>query len=121
MNRVHWLGTRGDVSRVLNEIDLLVHPAKQEPLGRVLLEAMAAGVPVVATDVGGTREILDDGVSGRLVPPGDAATLAAALETVLGDPGLSGQFRRAARETAVSRFDLAIAAERHERFWAGGV
>lgn len=116
-NRVHWLGTRTDVGRILNETDLLAHPAKQEPLGRVLLEAMASGVPIVATDVGGTREIIDDGVSGLLVPPGDAAALTTALVTVLENPALSGQFRRAARETAVERFDLTIAAERHFKFW----
>ena len=55
--RVHFLGFRNDVPRLLNELDLLVHPARQEPLGRVLLEAAAAGVAVIATDVGGTREI----------------------------------------------------------------
>ena len=55
--RVHFLGVRNDVCRLLDELTLLVHPARQEPLGRVLLEAAAAGVAVIATDVGGTPEI----------------------------------------------------------------
>ena len=55
--RIHFLGVRDDIPEILNELTLLVHPARQEPLGRVLLEAAAAGVAVVATDVGGTREI----------------------------------------------------------------
>lgn len=63
--RVLWLGRRGDVAQILREADLLLHAARQEPLGRVLLEALASGTPIVATDVGGTREIL---------PPSDHAT-----------------------------------------------
>ena len=59
--RVYFLGARDDVEHVLCELTLLVHPARQEPLGRVLLEAAAAGVAVVATDVGGTREIFPSG------------------------------------------------------------
>ena len=54
---VHWLGVRQDVPEILNELTLLIHTARQEPLGRVLLEAAASGVPVIATDVGGTSEI----------------------------------------------------------------
>lgn len=54
---VHWLGVRHDVPAILNELSLLLHTARQEPLGRVLLEAAASQVPVIATDVGGTREI----------------------------------------------------------------
>ena len=68
--RVHFLGSRTDVEQWLNECTLLVHAARQEPLGRVLLEAAAAGLAVVATDVGGTREIFpteDDGAVPR--PP----------------------------------------------------
>ena len=57
VGRVHFLGRRNDVGRLLAELTLLAHPARQEPLGRVLLEAVAAGVAVVATAVGGTPEI----------------------------------------------------------------
>ena len=72
---------------LLNELTLLGHAARQEPLGRVLLEAAAAGVAVVATDVGGTREIFPtEADAARLVPPDDAATLAAAMLELLGKP-----------------------------------
>lgn len=77
--RVHRLGYRHDMDRLLPEINLLVHPARQEPLGRVLLEAAACGTPIIATDVGGTSEILCDGVSARLVPAGDPKRLADAV------------------------------------------
>jgi glycosyltransferase involved in cell wall biosynthesis len=61
-DRLHRVGYRDDIPRILNEVDLLVHSAKQEPLGRVLLEAAASGVPILATDVGGTREILGNDI-----------------------------------------------------------
>ncbi len=87
--RLHFLGFRNDVDRVLNELCLLVHPARQEPLGRVLLEAAASGVPVVATDVGGTREIFPpDREAARLVPPDDPDAMAAAVLELVGDKGL---------------------------------
>jgi glycosyltransferase involved in cell wall biosynthesis len=60
--RVHFLGYRSDVGRILGELCLLVHPARQEPLGRALLEGAASGAAVVATDVGGTPEIFPPGV-----------------------------------------------------------
>lgn len=115
--RVHWLGERADVPRILNEIDLLVHSARQEPLGRVLLEASAAGVPIVATDVGGTREIIEHDVSGILVPPDDPAALAAAMAAMLGDPALAGRLRFAARRRAEERFGIAEAAVKLWNIW----
>lgn len=84
--RFHFLGTRDDVPRLFNELTLLVHPARQEPLGRVLLEAAAAGVPVVATDVGGTREIFPPQRDcATLVAPDDPAALAGAVAETLAD------------------------------------
>jgi len=74
---VHFLGWRNDVAALLPELTLLVHAARQEPLGRVLLEAAASGCPVVATQVGGTGEIFEPGDDGAcLVPPGDPQALA---------------------------------------------
>ncbi|MEK6236582.1 MAG: glycosyltransferase family 4 protein, partial [Planctomycetales bacterium] len=84
--RVVFLGFRDDVAALLPELSLLVHPARQEPLGRVLLEAAAVGLPIAATDVGGTREILgsdyNDQASGDralLVPANDPDALRAAI------------------------------------------
>ena len=110
--RVHFLGERGDVCRLLNELTLLVHPARQEPLGRVLLEAAAAGLAVVATDVGGTSEIFPpERNAAWLVPPDDAPALGRAIEALLGDSGLRRRLADAARCRAEERFDIRMAVD----------
>ncbi len=76
---VHWLGYRDDVSALVSSFDVFVHPALFDALPTAILEAMAAGVPVVASATGGIPEIVTDGVDGLLVPPGDAQGLAAAI------------------------------------------
>ena len=77
---------------------LLVHPARQEPLGRVLLEAAATGTAIIATDVGGTREIFPpEGASASLVPPDDAAVLAQEIQRLLDDESERQRLRAAAR------------------------
>ena len=93
--RLHRLGTRTDVPRLMRAADLLVHPARQEPFGRVLLEAAAAGLPVAATDVGGAREMLGDAFAP--VPPGDPAALTAAVNALLADPRRPHRPRRRGR------------------------
>ena len=82
-NRVHFVGVRRDVPELLRELTLLVHTAKQEPLGRVLLEAAASSLGIVASDVGGTAEILTDGVSARLIDPDDAESLRSSVDRLL--------------------------------------
>lgn len=104
---VHFLGVRTDVARLLNELTLLVHAARQEPLGRVLLEAAAAGAAIVATDVGGTPEIFPpEKHAARLVPPDDAHALADAILELLGDSALRGRLAIAARRRAEEQFDI---------------
>jgi len=77
---VHFLGWRTDIAKLLPELTLLVHAARQEPLGRVLLEAAACGCAIVATDVGGTREIFEDSMAGAiLVRPNDPQAMADAI------------------------------------------
>jgi glycosyltransferase involved in cell wall biosynthesis len=110
--RFHFLGARDDVAKILGELTLLVHPARQEPLSRVLLESAAAGVAVIATDVGGTREIFPPpSHSARLVPPDDPDALAAAIEELVGDAGLRSRLAAAARRRVEEAFDLGRAAE----------
>lgn len=105
--RVHFLGVRDDVDRILNELTLLVHPARQEPLSRVLLEAAAAGLAVVATDVGGTREIFpSEGEAACLVPPDDAQAMSAAIGGLLGDPALRRRLAENARKRAEEAFGV---------------
>ncbi len=113
--QVHWLGYRHDVPELLNELDVLAHPARQEPLGRVLLEAAASGVPVVATDVGGTREIFAPDRPGQppaaqLVPPDDPTALAEAVLELRRRPDLRRRLARAARQRAVRLFSVDRAA-----------
>ena len=110
-NRLHRLGFREDVSNILNELEVLVHPARQEPLGRVLLEASASGVPIVATDVGGTSEILTNGKSALLVPPAQPEQLADAIERIQSSPTLREQFSRNARDNVCQKFNIEQRAE----------
>ncbi|MCU0959717.1 MAG: glycosyltransferase family 4 protein [Pirellulaceae bacterium] len=109
--RVHWLGLRDDVPELLRELTLYVHAARQEPLGRVLLEAAASGLPIVATQVGGTGEIFGTtSPCALLVPPDAPARLAAAMSRMLGDPGLRHALGQAARQRATAWFDVREAA-----------
>jgi glycosyltransferase involved in cell wall biosynthesis len=116
-DRLHRVGYREDVPSLLNKLDLLVHPAHQEPLGRVLLEAAASGLPIIATNVGGTPEILTDSESARLVPPGDARRLAEAIVELAGDAGLRDRLGRAARRRVVEQFPIGAAADRLLALW----
>lgn len=94
---VIFMGFRKDMPRVLAGMDMLVHPASHEPFGRALAEAMAAGKPVVAVNSDGPRELIEDGVSGLLVPPDDAETLAIAMRRILKDRALAVRLGDAAR------------------------
>ncbi len=110
--RLHFLGFRDDVDRLLGELTMLVHPARQEPLGRVLLEAAASGTPVIATDVGGTREIFPpESAAARLVPPDQPETLARAIRGLLDDEPLRIRMAAAARQRAEEAFHVDRAVE----------
>ncbi len=95
--RVHFLGHRDDVPRILRSVDAFCLPSRLEGLGTSVLDAMAAGAPVVASAGGGIPEMVEDGVSGLLAPPGRPGSLAAALERVLGDSDLAETLRRGGR------------------------
>ena len=104
--RLHLLGRRNDVTRLLNEFAALVHAARQEPLGRVLLEAAASGVPIVATDVGGTAEIFPPGSqTARLVPSDNPDAVARETALLLNDAALACNMATLARRRAQSMFD----------------
>lgn len=96
--RVRFLGRREDVPQLLAACDVFALPSLYEGSSLAVLEAMAAGIPVVSSAIGGTEELIDDGRSGLLVPPGDAAALTAALRRVLGDRQLREELAAAARE-----------------------
>src|SRR4029077_19249917 len=80
---VYLAGVRNDLDRFIAQLDLFVLPSYTEGMPNVVLESCAAGVPVVATAVGGTPEIIEDGVSGFLSPPGDSEQLLAAIDEAL--------------------------------------
>lgn len=109
-DNVLFSGWRSDVPAIMASSDVVVHSAsKPEPFGRVVVEAMAAGRPVVATDAGGVVEIVDDGETGVLVPPGDVPTMADAIVSLLRDSAAAKQMGRRAQERVANRFSV----ERH--------
>jgi glycosyltransferase involved in cell wall biosynthesis len=116
-DRLFCLGFRDDVPQLLNEIDLLVHAAHQEPLGRVLLEAAACGRAMVATDVGGTTEILSDGESALLIPPNNVNALTNAMRQLLQDCGLRHRLGRQARQQVLEKFTISPVASQTRAFW----
>jgi glycosyltransferase involved in cell wall biosynthesis len=104
--RVLFAGFRKHVTRGLREVTLSVLPSLSEGLSNALLESMAAGVPIVATRVGGNPELVVDGVTGLLVPPRDAGALAAAMCLLLENPALARRFGEAARQRALHHFSI---------------
>jgi glycosyltransferase involved in cell wall biosynthesis len=84
--RVNFLGWRDDIDQIMPIFDILVLPSLNEGMGRVLVEAMAAGKPVVASNVGGIPDLVKHGYNGLLVPPGDQKALAAAIKELINDP-----------------------------------
>lgn len=104
--RVIWAGFRSEVPELLRLADVLVLPSRNEPFGRVLIEAMATGKPVVATNSGGAPEIVVPEETGLLVPPENAGALAGALERLLGDAELRRRLGAAGMERARVHFDV---------------
>ena len=114
-----WLpGARHDVPACLQAFDLLCLPSLAEGISNAILEAMAAGLPVVATDVGGNRELVAHGETGRLVASGDATALADAIEAYFADPALLRAQAQAARTRAVTQFSLDVMVERYHAVYA---
>ncbi len=111
---VHMLGFREDVPALMNAFDVLVAPFHQDGFGLVLVEAMAAGVPVVAARASATPEIVDDGVEGKLVPVRDASALANAMIELGRDAGLRARLGRAGRARAARDFRWERMVEEHE-------
>ena len=115
--RVHLLGHSNDVDRVLRAFDVFVLPSLSEGMSNTLLEAMAAGVPPVASAVGGNGEIVRDGVDGLLFASDDQAGLANALAGLCADAVRRARLATAARERVQSTFDIRHMVERYEQFY----
>ena len=114
--RVAFLGNRDDVPALLGSLDVFVLASKFEPFGVALLEARAAGLPIVATAVNEIPDIVGDGITGRLVPPEDAATMADAFITLASDPGFRARLGARAR-IAARQHSLPAAVAAYERLY----
>jgi glycosyltransferase involved in cell wall biosynthesis len=107
LDRVTFLGIRDDIPNLLAGLDVLVHPpTAPEPFGRVLAEAMAVGRPVIAAHCGGIPEVVEDGVTGLLVPSADVGAFTAAVVRLLEDPMLCQRLGGAGRRRAEARFGI---------------
>jgi glycosyltransferase involved in cell wall biosynthesis len=105
-DRFHLLGFRDDPAQIMSEIDILVHPAGNESFGRIVVEAMAAGLPVVGVASGGVGEIVQDGETGLLAQPDQPQQLADLVERLVRDPALRQEMGSAGRALAIGRYSL---------------
>ena len=101
-----------EVRRALADADIFLLPSHAEPLGVVVMEAMAMAVPVIVTRAGGVAEIVTDGVDGLMVPPGDPEGLAQAILALGGDPERATALGAAGRRSVVQRFDARVGAQK---------
>ena len=115
--RVRFLGERSDIERLLPGLDVFVLSSREEGIPNALLEAMAAARPCVATAVGGTPEVLRDGETGWLVPPGSPGALADALEDALSRPAEARRRGMAARRAVLEEWSIEAMVRRHEEFY----
>jgi len=107
MRELAWLpGARDDVPEILRGLDCFALPSLAEGISNTILEAMACGLPVVATRVGGNPELMEEGMTGRLVPQANAEAMAGALFHYFDDPALARRHGRAGRQLILQRFSL---------------
>ncbi|TAH45027.1 MAG: glycosyltransferase [Rhodocyclaceae bacterium] len=118
-NRVFLLGDRSDIADLLTGFDIFALSSLTEGYSIALLEACAAGLPIVATDVGGNREIVRDGINGKLVAADSVEQLGAALASLLADPGTCDAMGRAGRDWVCGQGSVAAMARRYESLYKG--
>lgn len=116
-SRTRFLGAREDIPAVLAAMDISVLPSLSESLPNVIIESMAAGVPVVATSVGGISELVREGETGFLMAPDDDKRFVAALEHLLTCPGLRADFGERARKLALVNYSLSRIRDRYEELY----
>jgi glycosyltransferase involved in cell wall biosynthesis len=115
--RLIFTGQRSDVPKILREVDMCVLPTLTESFSNSLLEAMANGLPVIATNVGGNPELIDDGKTGILVPPRDAAALEHAIVRLLESRDLARELGETAREKVIRQFSLDVVLRQTEELY----
>src|SRR5262249_10688480 len=116
-DRVHLLGERDDAALIVAGFDVAVLASLHEGLPNTVMEAMAAGAPVVATAVGGTTELITDGETGFLAPPADAEALARRSLDALRNPDLSARMAERGRQRMLSQFSMRRTVESVERLY----
>jgi glycosyltransferase involved in cell wall biosynthesis len=105
-DRFTWPGYVADPAEIMSHVDVLVHPADNESFGRVVVEAMASGLPVVGVRGGGVSEIIDEGRTGFVAEAGNAAEMAARIEQLVRDPQRRTQLGAAGRRRAEDHYSL---------------
>jgi len=118
-DHILFLGERNDVATLLHAADVLVLPSRPviETLPLSVMEAMAAGVPAIASSVGSVPDMITDGENGRLIPPADAAALAAAIREILQDHAAADRIRENARRTVTERFTVSRMVAQYEELF----
>jgi L-malate glycosyltransferase len=116
-NRIDFLGDRRDVPAVLATLDISVLPSASESLSNVILESMAAGVPVVAANVGGNPELVQNGATGFLFPSGDEEQFSRAMETLVTQAELRKQFGLCARQRAQAQYAIPKIRDRYQELY----
>jgi glycosyltransferase involved in cell wall biosynthesis len=113
--RVHFVGYRYDVPQLLGAFDVYVHPARFEGMSNAVLEAMAAGCPIVASAVDGNLELIQDGITGWLVPPDNVPALAHAMKEAITQPQEARERGRAAQQRALHCFSVDAMVQQWEK------
>lgn len=114
---IRFLGRRDDIDQILPTLDVFVLPSKNEGISNTVLEAMACGLPVVASRVGGNPELIDNNENGMLFPSGDSETLAAIVQSYLQYPEIAKDHGKMARKSVISRFRTRDMVCAYERVW----
>ncbi|MBN1355885.1 glycosyltransferase family 4 protein [bacterium] len=117
LEHVIFTGFRKDIPNIMKDLDLLVTPSREEAFGRVLIEAMAAGTPIVATVVGGIPEIISSPDTGVLVPPGNPEALATAIEDLLANPQRRISLAAQAHQRIVRNYSIQQHVEKIQEFY----
>lgn len=120
--RIIFAGWRDDTNACLNAMDLFVQPSLSEAFSQVLIEAMGVGLPVVATDVGGAREVIEDGVSGLIIPPDNIPAMVSAIKRLIDDPSHGKEMAQEGQKIVRERFTIErMIDQQHELYlkWLG--
>jgi len=104
--KIFFAGFTDDVSGIMKDLDVLAVPSEFEPFGNVVLEGMYAGVPVVASKVGGIKEIISDGQDGLLIEPRDPSAIAKAIQMLMSNKELKGKIAEGGRQKVISYFNI---------------